>query len=262
MKNNLAIIFLREKNEKINRKLFFLSKSNNFNFYFLNSGIPLKHKSKKIFNLKNYKTINGIFEKILNYKKPNFFLFINVSADEKYFLEIIQRSLWYFEKFKFKSGAIDFSTSCNHFKQIIKDEPRIYPYIHYNLCNTLLVNKFCFTVKREVLIEIFSNQLKTKIFNQKIEYIISLICFTKKLLICKDKTYKIVLDNEKILKLFLKQKQMIVFNEKKFFDYTNPSYLSFIEKMLFVAYRIPHVDFNFSNKTLNVLIPILKKKSS
>jgi hypothetical protein len=55
---------------------------------------------------------------------------------------------------------------------------------------------------------------------------------------------------------------MIVFNEKKFFDYTNPSYLSFIEKMLFVAYRIPHVDFNFSNKTLNVLIPILKKKSS
>lgn len=261
MKDSLAIIFIRENNEKINRKLFSLSKDNNLNFYFLNCGFPIKHKSKKIFNLEKHKTVNNIFEKILSYKKPSFFLFINVSANEKYFLEIIQRSLWYFEKFKFKSGAIDFSTSCNNFKQTIKDEPRIYPYIHYNLCNTLLVNKFCFTVKREVLIEIFSHQVKTKVFNQKIEYIISLICFTKKLLICKDKTYKIVLDNERILKLFLKQKEMIVFNEKKFFDYSNPSYLSFIEKMFFVAYRVPHIDFNFSNKTLNVLVPILKKKS-
>ena len=260
MINKLAVIFLREKNEKINKNLFSLCKNKNINFYFLNSGLPLKHKKKKIFNLRNYKTVNSIFEKILDYKKPNYFLFVNVSADEKYFLEIIQRVFWYFEKFKFKSGVIDFSTSCNSFKQVIKDEPRIYPYIHYNLCNTFLVNKFCFAVKREILTEIFSKKIKTNLFFEKIEYIISLICFAKKLLICRDKTYKIVLDNEKILKMFLKQKESITFDENGFFDFSNPYYLPFVEKLLFIVYRLPHVEFNFANKTINILNPILKKK--
>lgn len=261
MTNDLAIIFLREKNEKINKNLFFLSKKNNLNFYLINSGFPLRTNKKKIFNTKNYKTINSIFDKILNYKKPKYFLFINVSADEKYFLETIQRLFWYFEKFKFKSGVIDFSTSCNNFKQTIRDEPRIYPYIHYNLCRTFLVNKFYFAIKREILTEIFSNKITTKFFSEKIEYVISLICFSKNLLICKDKTYKIVLDNKKILKNFLTQKESIRFNENKFFDFSNPYYLPFVEKMLFVVYRLPHVEFDFPNKTINVLNPILKKKS-
>ena len=260
MINQLAVIFLRERKERINKKLFSLSKENKINFYFVNSGEPIKTKKKKIFNLKEYKVVNQIFEKILNHKKPNFFIFINVSADEKYFLEIIQRTFWYFDKFKFKSGAIDFSTSCNNFKQVIKEEPRIYPYIHYNLCNTFLINKFCFAIKREILTELLLKKIKTKTFKEKIEFIVSLICFSKKMLVCRDKTYKIILDNKKIAQFFLKQKESIKFDEDGFFNLANPNYLPFIEKMLFIVYRLPHIEFNIPNKTLNVLVPILKKK--
>ena len=257
--NKISVIFVRYFKEKINNKLFKLSKENNLNFFLFNFGEKLKTNKKRIFNIEE-KFINKILEKVVYNKKSEFFLFVNVSASEIYFLDSLKRIIWYYEKFKEKAGVIDFTTSCTNFRQIIFEEPRLYPLMYNNLYKIFVANSFYFAVKKDILIESLSKPIQTKFFKGYFEYLASFICFYKKYLICKDTTYKIVLDNKK-LKYTLKRNQSIMNIDKKHFEqYINFYFILFLEILVFIVWKIPSINFDTSTKTIGVLKPILKLK--
>ena len=257
--NKISVIFVRYFKEKVNYKLFKLCRENNINFFLFNFGKNIKSKKKRIFNIKN-KFVNKNLEKVVYSKKKEFFIFVNVSSNEIYFLDSLKRTTWYFNKFKEKAGIIDFTTSCTNFKQIIFEENRLYPLMYNNLYKIFVANSFYFAVKKEILIEALSKPIQTKFFKSHFEYLVSFICFYKNYLICKDTTYKIVLDNKK-LKHTLKRNQSIMNIDRKHFEqYVNFYFILFLEILVFIVWKIPSINFNYSTKTIGLLRPILKKK--
>lgn len=258
MNNKITIIFVRNEDEKINNNLFLKAKKEKYFYLLLNFGKKIKSKNKRIINCKN-KYINSIIEKIIFSRKSEYFMFVNASADEIFLKETVDRSFWYFEKYKEKAGVIDFTTSCNCFHQLISEEVRFYPCLFYNLYKTFILNRFYFTIKKEILLESLKNKILTSFFKDKIEYLLSFICFYKKLLICKDTTYKICLDN-KIKKQLMELNPLFVFNEKFFNKYIKFYFIIFVEILVFIIWKIPSVDFNYSSKSIGILKPILKKK--
>ena len=259
MNKKISIIFVRFLDEKINKNLFSVCKKENINFYFLNFGKKIITKKKKIFNVKQ-KFMNNILKKIYFYKNPEYFMFINVSADEKYLTETIERVFWYYTKFKQKAGIIDFTTSCSNFYQIISEEPRFYPCLYHNLYKTFVANTYYFAVKKEIFLEAISKKIETSFFKTSFEFLMSFICFYKKYLICKDTTYKITLDNKKIKKTMKKNKSILYLKEKYFEKYTRFYYILFMEILVFIIWKIPAISFTFSSKSLGLLKPILKIK--
>jgi hypothetical protein len=258
LKSKITVIFVRQNNEKINKNLFKKAKENNLFYLLLNFGRKIISDNRRIINNKK-KYINSLFEKIIFSKNSSYFLFVNASADEKYLTGTIERTIWYFEKHGEKAGAIDFTTSCSFLYHPATEEPRLFPFLSYNLNKTFILNKFYFAVKKEVLSELISHKVESSFFKEKIEYLVSFICFYKKLLVCKDTTYKILLDNN--LKKELKKSKSVFELDKKMFErYTNFYYVLFIETLIFIVWKIPSIDFTSSSKTIGILNPILKKR--
>lgn len=258
MNNKTTIIFTRNEDEKINNNLFLKAKKEKYFYVLLNFGKKIKSKNNRIINCKK-KYVNSILEKIIFSRKSEYFMFVNISADEIFLKDTVEKSFWYFEKYKEKAGVIDFVTSCNCFHQLISEEVRFYPSLFYNLYKTFILNKFYFTVKKNVLVESLKNKIPTKIFKESIEYLLSFICFYKKLLICKDTTFRILLDNNMENKL-KKNSSLFNLNEHFFQKYTNFYFILFFEILVFIIWKIPSVDFTYSTKSIGILKPIIKKK--
>ena len=259
MLDKTMIIFLRNEKEKINKNLLYVCKNNKINFLFLNFGKELNCKNKKLINVKS-KYMNKLLERIAFKKTHKQFLFVNISADEKYLLDTIERTSWYYEKYKEKAGIIDFTTSCSAFKQIITEEPRFYHKINCNLYKTHATNTYYFAISRVILFEAFSKKVETCFFKKKFEYLFSFICFYKKLFICKDTTFKILLDNKNLSRQMKKTINVFELEEKYFGKYINFYFILFLEILIFIVWKIPCVSFNESSKNLSILRPILKIK--